>query len=167
MHANMKIRILFVCTGNICRSPSAEAVMKAVVRKRGLEESFEIDSAGTIGYHAGERADSRMRRHASQRGYDLTSISRKLTQQDYLSFDYIIGMDGENMSDITTMAPSDAKAQLYKMGEFSNQFQGGDVPDPYYGGAAGFEHVLDLLEDACESLCTFLIEKHGLVENAR
>ena len=149
-----KTKILFVCMGNICRSPSAEAVMKNLVEKKGLEDQFEIDSAGTIGYHAGEPADSRMKRHALDRGVELTSISRKINpQKDFNYFDMIIGMDDSNMSDLYDMATDEeSRKKLYKMTDFCVNHTVNSVPDPYYGGAKGFEMVLDILEDACNGL---------------
>lgn len=155
-----KIRLLFVCMGNICRSPSAEAVMKKLVKDKGLEEQFEIDSAGTIGYHAGERADQRMRTHASRRGYDLDSLSRPVVTDDFYSFDLIIGMDDHNISELKRKAPDWGSVEkIHKMTDFARNKTYDHVPDPYYGGADGFELVLDLLEDACEGLLTYIITK--------
>lgn len=154
----MKKRILFVCMGNICRSPSAEAVFNAKLREKELQDVYECDSAGTIGYHAGEPADERMQRHANQRGYRLTSISRKVdVKSDFEDFDLIIGMDDDNMEALEQMqSRTEGKAKLYKMTDFCTTFEERSVPDPYYGGAAGFEQVLDLLEDACEGLINHL-----------
>ncbi|MCU4156195.1 low molecular weight phosphotyrosine protein phosphatase [Carboxylicivirga sp. A043] len=148
-----KTKILFVCLGNICRSPSAEAVMKALVKNRGIEEEFEIDSAGITGYHAGEPADQRMQRHALNRGINLTSISRQVkSPKDFDYFDYIIGMDDQNMDDLYGLSPSDKSGKISKMTDYCSHHQNASVPDPYYGGAAGFELVLDILEDACDGL---------------
>lgn len=147
-------KILFVCLGNICRSPSAEAVFTGMVEKAGLLEQFEIDSAGTSGWHAGERADRRMQGHAIKRGYNLTSLSRKFNPAtDFDHFDMIIGMDNQNIEILKMMARnSDDKAKIFKMTDFSREWNYSEVPDPYYGGEDGFELVLDLLEDACEGL---------------
>ncbi len=144
--------------GNICRSPSAEAVFNAKLREKELQDVYECDSAGTIGYHAGEPADERMQRHANQRGYRLTSISRKVeVLSDFEEFDLIIGMDDDNMEALEQMkSRGGGKAELYKMTDFCTNFEERSVPDPYYGGAAGFELVLDLLEDACEGLIRHL-----------
>ncbi|MGQ1784294.1 MULTISPECIES: low molecular weight protein-tyrosine-phosphatase [unclassified Saccharicrinis] len=149
-----KKKILFVCLGNICRSPSAEAVMKAKLEAHGLSEKYFVDSAGITGYHEGDPADSRMQQHAYRRNYTLTSISRPITTpKDFLEFDYIIGMDQQNMNDLNALAPNKYDhSKLSKMTDYCNNFQHDSVPDPYYGGAAGFELVLDLLEDACEGL---------------
>ena len=146
--------ILFVCLGNICRSPSAEAVMKAKLEERGLAEKYFVDSAGITGFHAGEPADSRMRGHAQKRGYELTSISRPVrASEDFRQFDYIIGMDGKNMEDLKSLAVSgEDMNKLSKMTDYCARYVHDSVPDPYYGGVSGFELVLDLLEDACEGL---------------
>lgn len=148
-----KYKILFVCLGNICRSPSAEAVMRKLVEDAGLEDRVEIDSAGIIGYHEGERADSRMRAHAARRGYALNSISRPVRSWDFQDFDLIIGMDDRNIEDLKRMAPDlDSIAKIHQMMEFSRNELYDYIPDPYYSGAEGFELVLDLLEDACGGL---------------
>lgn len=153
-----KTKILFVCMGNICRSPSAEAVMKKLVEDKGLSDQFFIDSAGTIGYHSGEPADSRMKRHADNRGVKLTSISRQVNPSvDFESFDIIVGMDDANMSDLYSVAPNEnGRKKLVKMTDFCQSTCVNSVPDPYYGGSAGFEKVLDILEDACEGLLIHL-----------
>lgn len=151
----MKKSLLFVCLGNICRSPSAEAVMKDLVSKQGLEDDFFIDSAGTSGWHNGDGADPRMKSHAIRRGIDLTSISRKFyPDSDFEEFDMIIGMDDQNIRDLNAMSSSkEERSKIYKMTDFCRRFDYMDaVPDPYYGGDQGFELVLDILEDACEGL---------------
>jgi protein-tyrosine phosphatase len=149
-----KTKILFVCMGNICRSPSAEAVFNGLVKNNGLAKQFEIDSAGTTAYHAGQRADRRMQSHALKRGFNLTSISRHFNPNtDFDYFDLIIGMDDDNMHDLKRVARTEADLnKLHKMTNFSREMKYNEVPDPYYGGDAGFELVLDLLEDACEGL---------------
>lgn len=153
MEKKKEYKILFVCLGNICRSPSAEAVMKKLVKDAGLEESFFIDSAGIMGYHEGERADDRMRGHAARRGYVLDSISRPVRTQDFYDFDLIIGMDDRNVDDLKQKAPDlESVAKIHQMTEYSRNKLYDHVPDPYYGGASGFELVLDLLEDACAGL---------------
>jgi protein-tyrosine phosphatase len=150
----MKKQVLFVCLGNICRSPSAEAVFTALVEKAGLTDKIECDSAGTAGYHAGEPADARMQRHAIRRGYHLTSRSRKfMASRDFDRFDYIIGMDDQNVWDLKCQARHEHDLKkIYKMTDFATEGDYDSVPDPYYGGEAGFEMVLDILEDACAGL---------------
>lgn len=150
----MKKRILFVCSGNICRSPSAEAIFQNLVVNKGLEWQFEIDSAGTGPWHVGEPADNRMRRHARKRGYNLTSIARQFNPAvDFDRFDHIIVMDDENVRSLRSVARNENDlAKISKMTEYSKAFNYKNVPDPYYGGDEGFELVIDLIEDASEGL---------------
>jgi protein-tyrosine phosphatase len=139
--------------GNICRSPSGEGVFKALAEKEGLSDMFFIDSAGTSAYHVGEPADKRMRKHASMRNIELTSRSRKFIQSDFENFDYILAMDYDNYQDIIHLDKSGAHhKKVFMMNDFSQKHKGADVPDPYYGGADGFERVLDMLEDSCLGL---------------
>lgn len=147
------MNILFVCLGNICRSPSAEAVFNGLIKRNGYTQKFKVDSAGTAAYHAGENADARMQTHAIKRGYRLTSISRKIVDNDFREFDLIVAMDDSNYFNLTQMAPDEAaKKKIVKMTDFSLNYDHTEIPDPYYGGSAGFELVLDLLEDACTGL---------------
>lgn len=149
----MSTSVLFVCMGNICRSPSAEAIFKDRVAKAGLEGQFMIDSAGTIGYHQGSRADPRMRETAARRGYDLESRARQVRPDDFQRFDHIIAMDEANLADLESLRErASGKTRLTLMCHYCRQHQEHEVPDPYYGGASGFDHVLDLLEDACDGL---------------
>ncbi len=149
-------KILFVCMGNICRSPAAEGIMKSLVKKNNLEKIIQADSAGTIAYHTGEGADSRMKKLAANRGYNLTSISRKFDpKNDFKKFDYIVAMDDENFANILDLDTEGLYInKLHKMVEFFSKRDVDEVPDPYYGGSKGFENVLDILEDACENLLT-------------
>ena len=149
-----KKKILFVCLGNICRSPSAEAVFTGVVKNNGLSQKFEIDSAGTGGWHVDAPADKRMQSHATKRGYNLTSISRKFNPDfDFNHFDMIIGMDDENVHALKNMARNQEDLnKISQMTEFSKEWNYTEVPDPYYGGEEGFELVLDLIEDSCKGL---------------
>ncbi|XP_031401052.1 uncharacterized protein LOC116211005 [Punica granatum] len=153
--------VLFVCLGNICRSPAAEGVFRDIVKKRGLDSKFEIDSAGTIGYHEGNLADPRMRAAAKKRGIEITSISRPIQPSDFRNFDLILAMDKQNREDILgaferwkfrETLPDDAHKKVKLMCSYCKKHTDNEVPDPYYGGPQGFEKVLDLLEDACESL---------------
>lgn len=153
-----KKKVLFVCTGNICRSPGAEAIFAEMVRNRGLANKFKIDSAGTTAYHVGEPADKRMRAHAKKRGYNLNGISRKFNPfNDFDYFDMIIAMDNEHIFSLRRRARNDADLQkIHKMTDFRKKWDYDEIPDPYYGGEEGFELVLDLLEDSCEGLLSKL-----------
>lgn len=149
------VGILFICMGNICRSAAAEAVLTHFVASANLEDTFNIDSAGTISYHAGERADARMIKHAKERGYDVLSISRQVTASDFNEFDYIIAMDSANIEALKKIAPSSLDiAKISKLTDYCTpEFLRAhnyptEVPDPYYGGSHGFELVLDMLENA-------------------
>ncbi len=154
-------KILFVCLGNICRSPAAQGVMQQLVDQRGLTGKFLIDSAGTYGGHAGSGPDRRMRVHALRRGYDLTHRSRRVTGSDFEDFDLIVAMDAGNERDLVQMAATpDEARKVVPMGRYIRLYPHYDyVPDPYYEGAEGFELVLDLLEDACANLLDTLVAK--------
>lgn len=148
------MKILFVCLGNICRSPSAEGVALHVIEQNGWQDHFEIDSAGLHSYHAGELPDPRTREAAQKRGYDLTSRSREVTWSDFDNFDLIVAMDDSNAQELYKRAPSlEASRKIVKMRDYFPEDEQLDyVPDPYYGGAKGFELVLDLLEASVERL---------------
>jgi protein-tyrosine phosphatase len=147
------ISVLFVCMGNICRSPAAEGIFRKMVQARGLSDAFHIDSAGTIGYHAGSKADARMRKAAAMRDYPLDSISRQFVVEDFDRFAHIIAMDRQNAADLRALAPTAAHSQQIRMmTDFARHHNETEIPDPYYGGVSGFDHVLDLLEDACGGL---------------
>ena len=147
------MKILFVCLGNICRSSAAEEIMRTLVRRAGLEEVVEVDSAGILAYHQGELPDPRMRAHAARRGYTLTHRSRPVTTDDFYAFDLIIGMDDRNVDDLRERAPGvEEEAKVRRMADYCVRKAADCVPDPYYGGASGFENVLDILEDACAGL---------------
>ena len=146
-------RILFVCLGNICRSSSAEEIMRTLVKRAGLQQEIDVDSAGILNYHQGELPDSRMRMHAARRGYELTHRSRPVCTDDFFEFDWIIGMDDRNIQDLKDKAPSlETEKKICRMTDFCRVKQVDYVPDPYYGGAQGFENVLDILEDASSGL---------------
>lgn len=153
----MKYRVLFVCLGNICRSPLAEGIMKSYLEREGLQNSIEVDSAGILSVHRGELPDPRMRTHAARRGYNLVSRSRPVTSDDFDKFDLILGMDDRNIEDLKELAPSpEAMQKIRRMTDFCQLIPADHVPDPYFGGASGFERVLDILEDACEGLLKHL-----------
>ncbi|MGM9865509.1 MAG: low molecular weight protein-tyrosine-phosphatase [Muribaculaceae bacterium] len=149
-----KIRVLFVCLGNICRSPAAEGVLRRIVDEAGDGDRWTIDSAGIGRWHVGDLPDKRMRIHARDRGLELTHRCRQVRPYDFDNFDLIIGMDSQNIEDLRELAPSpEAEARIIPMGDFlpasSNYYF---IPDPYYEGSEGFELVLDLLEEACRDL---------------
>jgi len=150
----MNKRILFVCMGNICRSPAAEGIAKKFLEKKGLNGTIEIDSAGTLDYHEGELPDPRMIKHASKRGYKLDSRARQFNpNNDFNHFDYIVTMDDDNYSEITTLDKKNKyKDKVYRMVSFGNKLKVNEVPDPYYSGSDGFEYVLDILEDSVDGL---------------
>jgi protein-tyrosine phosphatase len=138
--------------GNICRSPAAEGIFKAMVEKAGLTSQIHCDSAGTIGFHSRQSPDRRMCSAAQKRGYHLTSLSRQVRREDFVNFNHIVVMDFENHADIKRMTNGQEKAKVSMMCDFASKYPDKEVPDPYYGGERGFEHVLDLLEDACQGL---------------
>ena len=147
-------KILFVCLGNICRSPVAEAVMNEFIRCNGKDQEINCDSAGILDYHAGEPADQRMQSHAGKRGYHLTSISRQIDpEKDFDRFDMIIGMDRQNIKALMSLAHTEKdKEKIHLMTDFLKERKYHHVPDPYFGGDEGFELVLDIVEEACEEL---------------
>ena len=147
----MAISILVVCTGNICRSPTGEGVLRALAERRGLADHVRIESAGTHDYHLGEAPDARSVKHAKRRGYDLSSLRAcQVARGDFEEFDYILAMDRGHLRILRAMAPAGAKAKLGLFLDASARWKGEDVPDPYYGGPEGFEQVLDMAEEAAE-----------------
>jgi len=144
--------VLFVCMGNICRSPTAEGVFRKVVEDAGMADAVRIDSAGTHAYHKGEPPDRRAQAAALNRGYTLSSLrARRVCDQDFTEFDYIVAMDDDNLSVLEELATEEASSSLVLFLEFSDSRES-EVPDPYYGGASGFERVLDLVEEASSGL---------------
>lgn len=149
-------RVLFVCLGNICRSPSAEAVFKKMLADRNLQSEIDVDSAGTCDHHIGEMADRRMQKAASKRGYRLESVARQAVAKDFEHFDLIVAMDRNNFRDLESIQPRSARAELKLFSDFLANNDPVDMPDPYYGGADGFEQVLDILEEGCGTLAHYL-----------
>ena len=149
------MKLLFVCLGNICRSPAAEGVFLHLLNERGLNDRFLVDSAGTGGWHVGNPADRRMQAAASRRGIQLPSRARQISLDDLSTFDLVLTMDDDNLMAVQALAKeagSRATASIKPMLSYARNFSETEVPDPYYGGDTGFEHVLDLLEDACSNL---------------
>ncbi|HEX5308905.1 MAG TPA: low molecular weight protein-tyrosine-phosphatase [Solirubrobacteraceae bacterium] len=150
------MRILFVCLGNICRSPTAEGVMRRLVERTGLQDQIELDSAGTGAWHVGEPADPRARSAARARGIELDGVARQVEPEDFERFDMIVAMDSSNAANLRRIAAdAEGRAKIRLLREFDSGSAGEadlDVPDPYYEGARGFEIVLDLVEAACEGL---------------
>ena len=139
--------------GNICRSPTAEAVFRHFVVDAGLEKRIICDSAGTHDYHIGDAPDARSVKAAARRGYDMTALrARQVSAQDFHDFDWVLAMDSQNLSTLKRLAPRSARARLQLFGDLHADYAGQDVPDPYYGGAAGFERVLDMSEALARSL---------------
>ena len=157
------IRVLFVCLGNICRSPLAEAVFRHRVEERGWADRFEIDSAGTSGWHRGAPPDSRSAEVARRRGIEVAGASRKVVAADLRRFHYVIAMDEENLDALRELqASAGGTAQLRRLREFEPRAASLDVPDPYYGGPRGFEEVHDIVERACAGLLAHIAAEHGL-----
>lgn len=156
---------MFVCLGNICRSPAAEGIMCALAEEQGQDDDLYIDSAGIGAWHVGEQPDRRMRKHAAQRGYDLSSLrARQFRSDDFEKFDWIVVMDEENYQDVMRKVPSHTSsnklAKVVRMKDFFNDFKGYDhVSDPYYGGSEGFELALDMIEDGCKEMLKSLQQK--------
>ena len=159
-----KIKILFVCLGNICRSPLAEGIFSHLVHQAGLARYFEIDSAGTAGYHEGDLPDPRTTAVARARGIVLTSKARQILRTDLQRFDYIIVMDAENRRNVERLARTAApRSAIHMLRDFDPEANGDlDVPDPYYGGARGFDHVHDIVERSCRELLAHLRSTHGM-----
>lgn len=149
----MKKKILFICLGNICRSPAAEEVFRNIVHHHGTENQFEIDSAGLIDFHKGELADPRMRQCAQKRGYRLTHRSRPITAKDFRHFDYLIAMDADNIKQLKQKSPQpELQKKIIPLADFLTHHKALLIPDPYYGHEKDFVYVIDLLEDACSHL---------------
>lgn len=148
-----KIRVLFLCMGNICRSPAAHCVFQHLVDQAGLSDRFEIESAGTIGFHVGEPPDRRMQKSLCARSIPIIGRSRQLKASDLDDYDFILAMDLENLEGAQALATrAHHRAQIQRFCQYCRRFKETEVPDPYYGGDQGFEHVLDMIEDGCSGL---------------
>jgi len=145
--------LLFVCLGNICRSPAAEEIMRQVLKRHNADHRVSVDSAGIGSWHVGQLPDPRMRRHGLRNGYDFSSRARQVTRQDFQRFDLIFAMDEDNFEALSDLAPSGMAKKIRRVSRYLTNHPGQTtIPDPYYGGDAGFQLVIDLLEDACENI---------------
>jgi len=155
------VKVLFVCMGNICRSPTAEVVFRHYVERAGLSEKIVIDSAGTHDYHIGSSVDSRTQKAAQQRGYDMSDLrGRQVEAADFSSFDYVLAMDHGNLAILQNLAPKNGNTHPKLFLEYARYHAELEVPDPYYGGADGFERVLDMVEDAAQGLLQEIQQKY-------
>jgi protein-tyrosine phosphatase len=154
------VKILFVCMGNICRSPTAEGVFKGMVEKAGLAREIVSDSAGTHDYHVGEAPDPRAQSAALTRGYDLSPLcARQVSRRDFSEFDYVLAMDEANLRQLKQLCPPEHAGKVKLFMDFAGEGGAREVPDPYYGGAQGFEHVLDMVEQAARGLLGHLRQR--------
>lgn len=153
---NDTTQVLFVCLGNICRSPTAEAVFRTLVEREGLAERVRVDSAGTGGWHVGEPPDPRMTEAGRRRGHRLGGRARQVEVADFERFDLILAMDGSNLAHLHRMAPDGSRAEVRLFREFDPEAPGADVPDPYYGGRSGFDDVVDIVERTSHHLLAHL-----------
>jgi protein-tyrosine phosphatase len=149
----MNTRVLFVCMGNICRSPMAEGVFRHMIRQSGLDDVVKVESAGTHAFHVGEGPDKRAQATASKRGYDITDLrARRVEDVDFEKFDLILAMDWDNLSLLQQQAPKKAHHKLQLLMRFATEHESATIPDPYYGAQQGFDQALDFIEDACAGL---------------
>lgn len=156
-----KFGVLFVCMGNICRSPTADGVFRQKVQRHGLQDRVLVDSAGTHNYHPGSPPDQRSQQHAALRGYDLSELrARQIRGEDFEKFDLILAMDWDNLELIQEICPPQHQKKVHRLAEFCSTHTSTVVPDPYYDGPPAFEHVLDLVEDACDGLIRHLQERN-------
>jgi protein-tyrosine phosphatase len=161
--ATSQVRILFVCLGNICRSPTAEGVFRSLAKREAPELELSIDSAGTGDYHVGSPPDARAQEAARRRGYDLSALrARTVEAADFERFEYILAMDRQNLAALNRRAPGHVRERVRLFLEFAPEAEELDVPDPYYGGPNGFEQVLDLIESASRGLLRHLRERQGI-----
>lgn len=163
MEIKRSIKVLFVCMGNICRSPTAEGAFRKLVEEQGLASAIQIDSAGTHAYHVGEAPDRRAQAAAKNRDIDLSSLrGRQFDSSDFQDYDYVLVMDQSNFCNMQALDNGDGEARLSLFLDFSHKYPENEVPDPYYGGIRGFEHVLDLIQDACEGLLEHIRRHHKI-----
>lgn len=155
------VRVLFVCLGNICRSPTAEGVFRDLVRRENLQDAISTDSCGTSNWHIGDPPDDRARAEATRRGLSLDDLrARQISTDDFGTFDYVLGMDRENLSKLSALCPSEHQQKLHLFLSFAKDSDGDEVPDPYYGGEDGFRRVFDMIEDASRGLLGDIRRKH-------
>lgn len=153
MATRANVKVLFVCMGNICRSPTAHGVFRRLVADRGLQHLIEIDSAGTHAYHLGEPPDRRAQQTARERGIDIADLrARRARQEDFFEFDYILAMDQDNYDHLSGICPDGMEGKLRLFMDFAPEFRVREVPDPYYGGSRGFDRVFDMVESAARGL---------------
>ncbi|MCL6555594.1 MAG: low molecular weight phosphotyrosine protein phosphatase [Burkholderiales bacterium] len=161
MNGKKKVSVLFVCMGNICRSPTAEAVFRAHLEEAGLHHHVEVDSAGTHDYHIGQPPDARARAAGLRRGYRMDHLrGRQVSERDFERFDYVLAMDMDNLEHLVRLCPQTHAHKLSLFMEYARNFREREVPDPYYGGPAGFEQVLDMVEDASRGLLEHIRRRH-------
>lgn len=157
----VKIRVLFICMGNICRSPTAHGVFRELVKHEGLDNRIEIDSAGTHAYHVGKRPDQRSQQTARTHGIDLSDLrARQVAVDDFHAYDYIVAMDQDNYMALSQICPDGLHDKMYLLMDFAPEMRTREVPDPYYGGASGFERVFDLVDVAARGLLEELRIRH-------
>ncbi len=162
------MKVLFVCMGNICRSPTAEGVFRKLAMERGLSGQLEIDSAGTHGFHVGRPPDPRSIEHAARRGYDLTALrAREVVPADFERFDYVIAMDGNNVEHLNAFCPDHHLKKVRLLLDYARAGKRSEVPDPYQGKPKDFERVLDLIEQGCRGLVDHLIEERWVLAKRR
>jgi protein-tyrosine phosphatase len=155
------VKVLFVCMGNICRSPTAHGVFRALVEKEGMSHGVEIDSAGTHAYHVGNSPDKRAQATAQRRGVDLSDLlARRVEPEDFEVFDYVLAMDQDNYMSLSEICPDQHVDKIYMFMDFASHMRTREVPDPYYGGPAGFDRVFDLVEAASEGLLAEIRRRH-------
>ncbi len=161
------IKVLFVCMGNICRSPTAEGVFRQRIEQAGLHEKVLVDSAGTHSYHVGCEPDKRSQLAAQARGIDLSQLTaRKVRPGDFKEFDYVLAMDRDNLMDLQASCPHEQANKVRLFLDYATRSREKDVPDPYYGGDRGFEYVLDLIEDAAAGLLSHITKEHKLANQS-